>query len=211
MKKLFIALMLFFSLVSTAYADLIPARVNDVPLGSLGVYQPATSLKLYSKPDIKSNTLFNKTWNYMSVETSDYADTLFAVLIPKKELSFIYATDIDEDFVQVMFNKQKKLTGWAYKEDNFQFMPWITFYNMYGRKYGLKLLKGTPDSVLELHSNSSKESQAIAKLNRPKEIRFTAIQGNWALVTVLDIETAKTGYIQWRGENGELYLFPNIK
>ena len=211
MKKLFIALMLFFSLVSTAYADLIPARVNDVPLGSLGVYQPATSLKLYSKPDIKSNTLFNKTWNYMSVEASDYADTLFAILIPKKELSFIYATDIDEDFVQVMFNKQKKLTGWAYKEDNFQFMPWITFYNMYGRKYGLKLLKGTPDSVLELHSNSSKESQDIAKLNRPKEIRFTAIQGNWALVTVLDIETAKTGYIQWRGENGELYLFPNIK
>ena len=211
MKKLFIALMLFFSLVSTAYADLIPARVNDVPLGSLGVYQPATSLKLYSKPDIKSNTLFNKTWNYMSVETSDYADTLFAVLIPKKELSFIYATDIDEDFVQVMFNKQKKLTGWAYKEDNFQFMPWITFYNMYGRKYGLKLLKGAPDTVLELHSNSNKESQAIAKLNRPKEIRFTAIQGNWALVTVLDIETAKTGYIQWRGENGELYLFPNIK
>ena len=127
MKKLFIALMLFFSLVSTAYADLIPARVNDVPLGSLGVYQPATSLKLYSKPDIKSNTLFNKVWNYMSVEASDYADTLFAVLIPKKELSFIYATDIDEDFVQVMFNKQKKSTGSAYKEDNFQFMPWITF------------------------------------------------------------------------------------
>lgn len=211
MKKLFIALMLFFSLVSTAYADLIPARVSDIPLGTLGVYQPSNSLKLYSKPDTKSNTLFNKAWNYMSVEASDYADTLFAVLIPKKELSFIYATDIDEDFVQVMFNKQKKLTGWAYKEDNFQFMPWITFYNMYGRKYGLKLLKGAPDSVLELHSNSSKESQAIAKLNRPKEIRFTAIQGNWALVTVLDIETAKTGYIQWRGENGELYLFPNIK
>lgn len=211
MKKLFIALMLFFSLVSRAYADLIPAMVSDIPLGTLGVYQPANSLKLYSKPDIKSNTLFNKTWNYISVENLDYADTLFAVLIPKKGLSFIYATDIDEDFVQVLFNKQKKLTGWAYKEDNFQFMPWITFYNMYGRKYGLKLLKGVPDSILELHSNSSKESQAIAKLNRPKEIRFTAIQGNWALVTVLDIETAKTGYIQWRGENGELYLFPNIK
>ena len=31
-------------------------------------------------------------------------------------------------------------------------------------------------------------------------------------VTALDIEgVAKTGYIQWRGENGELYLFPNIK
>ena len=90
--------MLFFSLVSTAYADLIPARVSDIPLGTLGVYQPSNSLKLYSKPDIKSNTLFNKTWNYISVENSDYADTLFAVLIPKKGLSFIYATDIDEDF-----------------------------------------------------------------------------------------------------------------
>ena len=68
MKKIFITLMLFLSLVSTAYADLIPARVGDIPLGTLGVYQPANNLKLYSKPDIKSNTLFNKTWNYISVE-----------------------------------------------------------------------------------------------------------------------------------------------
>ena len=114
--------------------------------------------------------------------------------------------------MQVIYNKQTKESGWVYKEDNFQFLPWITFYNMYGRKYGLKVLKEAPDSVMELHTKSDKNSQSISKLNRPREIRLTAIQGNWALVTALDIEgVAKTGYIQWRGENGELYLFPNIK
>ena len=127
-------------------------------------------------------------------------------------MAFIYATDLDEDFVQIMYDKKKQNTGWAYKEDNFQFLPWITFYNMYGRKYGLKLLKGVPESVLELYSASSEDAQVLGKLNRPREIRLTAIQGNWALITALDIEgVAKTGYIRWRGNSGELYLFPAIK
>lgn len=212
MKKILFTLLFVLSTVLPAKADIVPAGVADVPIGTLGVYQPCTTLKAYAKADKKSGIVFNKSWSYLNVESCDFADTMFAVLIPKKELSFVYATDMDEDFVQVMYDKTKKTTGWAYKEDNFQFLPWITFYNMYGRKYGLKLLKGVPDYVLELHSNSDKTSQSIAKLNRPREIRLTTIQGNWALVTVLDIEgLAKTGYIQWRGENGELYLFPKIK
>ena len=84
---------------------------------------------------------------------------LFSVLLPKKELSFVYATDMDEDFVQVIYNKQNKASGWVYKEDNFQFLPWITFYNMYGRKYGLRILKESPNSIMDLHSKREKNSQ----------------------------------------------------
>lgn len=212
MKKFLISLFFICLIVLPAAADIMPYKVSDVPEGTIGVYQTTNSLKVYDKPDKKSSVLFQKNWSYVSVSGSDFAEQLFAVLKEKKELSFVYATDMDEDFVQVLFNKSKNTSGWAYKEDNFQFLPWITFYNMYGRKYGLKMLKGAPPSVLNVHSKSDKESQIIAKLNRPKEIRLTAIQGNWALVTSLDIEgAAKTGYIQWRGENGELYLFPAIK
>ena len=82
---------------------------------------------------------------------------------------------------------------------------------MYGRKYGLKILKDAPDFVYDVHSRSDKESQLLGKLNRPKEIRLTAIQGNWALVTALDLGgKVNTGFIRWRGDNGELYLFPAI-
>ena len=212
MKRIILALLSLVIFALSASANIVPAKISDIPQGTIGVYQPTTTLNIYSKADKSSKVLYNKTWSYLNVEASNYADNLFSVLLPKKELSFVYTVDIDEDFVQVIYNKQTKESGWVYKEDNFQFLPWITFYNMYGRKYGLKVLKEVPDSVMELHTKSDKNSQSIAKLNRPREIRLTAIQGNWALITALDIEgVAKTGYIQWRGENGELYLFPNIK
>ena len=212
MKKIILSLLCLVIFTLSASANIVPAKVSDIPLGTVGVYQPTTSLNIYSKADKNSKIIYNKTWNYLNVETTSYADSLFSVLLPKKELSFVYATDMDEDFVQIIYNKQNKASGWVYKEDNFQFLPWITFYNMYGRKYGLRILKESPNSIMDLHSKSDKNSQTIGKLNKPKEIRLTAIQGNWALVTALDIEgIAKTGYIQWRGENGELYLFPNLK
>lgn len=212
MKKLFIILLMFVGISIQAWADIIPYKVSDIPIGTLGVYQPTNGLKIYSKPNSKSDTVFDKKWSYLTVNSTDYVDNLFAILLTKKELAFVYATDIDEDFVQVIYNKQLKSSGWTYKEDDFQFLPWITFYNMYGRKYGLKLLKDSPNTVLNVHSRSDKDSQIIGKLNRPKEIRFTTIQGNWALVTALNLDnTVCTGFIQWRGENGELYYFPAIK
>ena len=212
MKKFLILVLIILSITLQAWADILPYKVTDVPIGTLGVYQATNSIKVYSKPDIKSSTLFDNKWSYLNVSSTSYADNLFAILLAKKELSFVYATDIDEDFVQVIYDKKLKSNGWAFKEDHFQFLPWITFYNMYGRKYGLKLLKDSPVSVLNVHSRSDKNSQIIGKLNRPKEIRFTTIQGNWALVTALNIDNSVcTGFIQWRGENGELYYFPAIK
>ena len=45
-----------------------------------------------------------------------------------------------------------------------------------------------------------------------KKINLTAIKGNWALVSVYDIDkTPKTGYLRWRSDEGVIYAFPNIK
>lgn len=211
MKKLLLSLLFIFCMSAQVYADIMPVRVSDVPSGVLGVYQPATSIKVFENPDSKSKLLYQKKWTYITVSETDYANNLFAVLKDKKDLSFVYATDMDEDYVKIIYDKTKNSQGWAYKEDEFQFLPWITFYNMYGRKYGLKILKDAPDFVYDVHSRSDNESQVIGKLNRPKEIRLTAIQGNWALVTALDLGgKVNTGFIRWRGDNGELYVFPDI-
>ena len=38
------------------------------------------------------------------------------------------------------------------------------------------------------------------------------MRGNWALVSVADIDQVpKTGYMRWRGDDGKIYAFPNIK
>ncbi len=196
---------------AVAYADVIPVSVSDVPAGTLGVYQPTNSIKIYKESENNSKVIYQKTWDYSTVSAQGYSDSMFAILQDDKELAFLYATDMDENFVEVIYNKEQNFKGWVNKEDEFQFLPWINFYNMYGRKYGLKVLSGAPQFVYDLHTRSEKNSQVISRINRPKMINLTAIQGNWALVTVSDIDGAsKTGYIQWRGDDGQLYLFPKM-
>ena len=83
---------------------------------------------------------------------------------------------------------------------------------MYGRKYGLRLFKDAPDEIEVLRSKSEETSQNVAKLNYVKQIKLTAVRGNWALVSVFDIDkTPKTGYMRWRSDDGVIYAFPNIK
>ena len=76
----------------------------------------------------------------------------------------------------------------------------------------MRILKDAPEDIEVLRAKSDELSQTVAKLNFVKQIKLTAIRGNWALVSVFDIDkTPKTGYLQWRGRNGEIYAFPNIK
>ena len=83
---------------------------------------------------------------------------------------------------------------------------------MYGKKYGLYILKGAPDCVKTMKSATDKQSQTVATMNLPTKINLNIIRGNWALVSVMDMDKApKTGYIRWRGDDGVKYLFPDIK
>ena len=93
-----------------------------------------------------------------------------------------------------------------------QFLPWLNFYNLYGRKYGLRFLKDVPDDYEVLHAKSDDMSQTVAKLRYVKQIRLTKMSGNWALVSAFDIDRSpKMGYLKWRGSDGTIYAFPNIK
>mgnify|MGYP000230687296 FL=1 len=86
------------------------------------------------------------------------------------------------------------------------------FYNMYGRKYGLNLLKEAPAEAKDLHVSTDDKSQIVATINMPQKINLNVIRGNWALVSVMDIDrTPKTGYVRWRSDNGVKYYFPAIK
>ena len=125
----------------------------------------------------------------------------------------MYVTDIGDDgWVEVIYDKFTGAKGWVQTQDMMQFLPWINFYNLYGRKYGLRFMKDAPEDLEVLKSKSDDNSQTVAKLNYIKQIKLTAIRGNWALVSVQDLdETPKTGYMKWRNTDGSIYAFPNVK
>ena len=122
-------------------------------------------------------------------------------------------TDETENWVEVIYNNSTGAKGWIKKDDPYRFMTWIMFYNMYGKKYGLNLMKEAPAQAKDMHSATDDKSQIVDTIKVPvQKINVTAIRGNWALVSVYDIDrTSKTGYIRWRSDNGVKYYFPAMK
>ncbi len=208
MKKILLIIAMLFML--PCFSDTLPYYSNAVPKSAIGVFQTGDTLTIYSHPD--SNADVVKTFDF-SYKQETMPDSVFAVLINERKLGMLYATDIgDDNWIEIMYDKRTGATGWVIAEDKFQFLPWINFYNMYGRKYGLRLFKDAPESVNILHSKSEDLSQSVAKLNYVKQIKLTRLSGNWALVSVLDLDKIpKMGFMRWRSDEGKIYAFPNIK
>lgn len=208
MKKLLLIICMMFML--PVFADVIPFYIDSIPNYAIGMYQTGENIKIYSEPEANSNVIKSFDFSY---KPDSMPDGMFALLLNDKQLGFLYVSDIGDDgWVEVVYDKHTGARGWVLTEDRFQFLPWLSFYNMYGRKYGLRLLKDAPEEVEVLHAKSEDESQNVAKLNYVKQIKLTAVRGNWALVSVFDIDkTPKTGYLRWRSNEGKIYAFPNIK
>ena len=208
MKKLLI--MLFMLVSMPVLADTMPFYTNNIPKTALGLFQTGENLTLYTSPETNSSKI--KTIN-LSYNPANMPDNMFAVLLNEKKLGFLYVSDIgDDNWVEVIYNKQTGEKGWVQTEDRFQFLPWISFYNMYGRKYGLRKMKDAPETIDILRAKSDDQSQGVGKMNYAKKIRLTAVRGNWALVSVVDLDkTPKTGYMKWRNVDGTIYAFPDIK
>ena len=208
MKKLLLIICMMFIL--PVFADVMPFYINSIPKDAIGMYQTGENITIFSEPEANAKTIKKFDFSY---DPSSMPDGMFALLLNEKKLGFLYVSDIGDDgWVEVIYDRHSGARGWVLTEDRFQFLPWLSFYNMYGRKYGLRLLKDTPDEIEVLHAKSEDLSQNIGKLNYVKQIKLTAIRGNWALVSVFDIDkTPKTGYLRWRSNEGVIYAFPNIK
>jgi len=208
MKKFLIFLSMLF--IAPVFADTMPFYIESIPQFTLGVYQTDNEVSLYTHPDANSNLIKKMQFSY-NPETMP--DSVFAVLINEKKLGFLYVTDIsDEGWVEVIYDKRTKAKGWVKTTDQMQFQPWRNFYNLYGRKYGLRILKNTPEDLEVLKAKPEDNSQTVSKLNFVQQIKLTVIRGNWALVSVVDLDkTPKTGFLKWRDSDGTIYVFPNIK
>lgn len=208
MKRLFIILLMM--LFVPVFADTMPFYTNTLPKTAIGLYQTDKDMVLRTLPDENSPIIKQYNFNY---KPEDMPVNMFAILLNEKELGFLYVTDVDEDgWVEVVYDKQMGAKGWVQTQDKMQFLPWINFYNLYGRKYGLALMKDVPKDVYTLRSQCEDNSQALSKLNYVKSVKLVKISGNWALVTVVDLDkTPKSGWLKWRNGDGTIYAFPAIK
>lgn len=213
MKKIFYYFGIVFTCIllscTVCFADVIPLNTSDIPLESIGVYQTDKKITVYEKPDSKSTVLLERTLEYNDVP----ADSMYAVMISSKQLGFLYVVDLsdDEDWIQVIYDKEKNLKGWVRKTDDFQFLPWVNFINLYGRKYGMCVLRNSTPEILGIFSQPDDNAQVLGKISRPKLIRLTSVEGIWMLVSVLDFSSdTTTGYVKWRDEKGRFFLFPKF-
>lgn len=214
MKKILLSLIIFLGLILPVSAqNVMPVDVSFKNTHTIGLYQVSNNITLYKAPDEKSDVAYGIKWNKYSIfpESLSFQD-VFVVFLPAKSLALMAVTDETDEWVEVIYNNSTGAKGWIKKDDPYKFMNWINFYNMYGRKYGLYILKGAPESVFEMRSATEANSQLVATMNHPSKINLSVIRGNWALVSVLDLDrTSKTGYVRWRSDDGVKYLFPAIK
>jgi len=208
MKRLLIIFIMM--LFVPVFADTIPFYTDSMPKNAIGLYQTDNEIVLRTNPDMNAPLIKKYELTY---DAEQMPVNMFAVLLNNKKLGFLYVTDIEEDgWVEVIYDKQMGAKGWVKTQDNMQFLPWINFYNLYGRKYGLSVLKDAPKNIYTLYSQCEDNSQALSKLNYVKKIRLVKVSGNWALVTVLDLDkTPKSGWLKWRNTDGTIYAFPAIK
>jgi hypothetical protein len=215
MKKFLIvlAIMLLAPLYAYSANNIIPEYVSIQNTSTFGLYQAPNEIVLYKEPSESSNIVNSISWigSQIFPESVNFKD-LFVVYMPDKNLAFLAVSDETEDWVEVIYNNSTGDKGWLKKDDPYRFMTWVMFYNTYGRKYGLKLLKESPAEAKDIHSSTEDNSQIVGTINMPQKINLTAIRGNYALVSVFDMDkTPKTGYVRWKSDKGVKYYFPDIK
>lgn len=213
-KNLLAAIFLAMTLSLPAFcADVLPKYSANLHTKTYGFYQVSKLVVLHEEPDENSKIVKTISWTKEKLMPEDLSyDDVFTVFVSAKELALMAVEDENEDWVKLIYDNKNNKSGWMKKDDPYKFMTWINLYNSYGRKYGLKALKDAPESILTLHAKTEDNSQVVSQLNHPEYIKLNVIRGNWALVTVVDLDrTPKTGYIRWRSDEGVKYLFPAIK
>ncbi len=215
MKRILIIFTFICNLFLCANAEVMPYYVNNINTNSIGVYQAGNNIKIYKEPNVNSKLLLDINWDSKSFNSPEVsASNLFAIFLPKKDLAFLTVVDENDnqDWVQVSYNKEGYKLGWVKKDDDFKFMSWRTFFNLYGRKYGLYYMKDAPADSKIIYGTNMEGSQELGKITFPQNVQLTSVKGNWLLVVALDVDrTQKIGWIKWRNISGEIYLFPDIK
>ena len=193
--------------------DIIPIRPNINQVQSVGLYQVGDDVVIYKEPHENSHILYRVRWNKDEFFPEEIGfEKFFVLFLEKKNLALVAVNDYIDGWVEIIYDNTTGKTGWIKIDDPYKFMTWINFYNVYGKKYGLTLLKSSPEFCKDIKASMEDGAKTISTINHPQKINLSIIRGNWALVSVMDLDrTPKTGYVRWRSDEGVRYFFPAIK
>lgn len=214
MKRFILSVLtLFFISLGAMSKDVIPVTPSADNVRTVGIYQVKDDINIYKFPAEDAQILYRIRWNSEEFfPESIGANNFFSLFVAKKDLAYVNVVDIVDGWVEIVYDNSKGLTGWIKEDDPYKFMTWTNFYTTYGKKYGLNLLKETPSSCKDIKGSPDDMAQTISTMNMPQKIHLNVIRGNYALVSVVDLDkTPKTGYVRWRSDNGVRYFFPAIK
>lgn len=183
-----------------------------VQTNTVGIYKAPNSIKLYLEPDETSKLIDVITWSKDGIDPNTInAQDLFVVYLPEENKGFLAVAQENEDWIQVIYNNSTGDMAWVKKDVSENYMSWENFFDLYGKKYGLKILNGTNNDEKTIYAQADEYSKVVGKVYKLQKINLHGIKGNWASVTVTDInDVSKTGYVKWRSERGIKYFFPDI-
>lgn len=192
--------------------DIVPQFVSMVQTNTVGIYKAPNSIKLYLEPDETSKLIDVITWSKDGIDPNTInAQDLFVVYLPEENKGFLAVAQENEDWIQVIYNNSTGDMAWVKKDVPENYMSWENFFDLYGKKYGLKILNGTNNDEKTIYAQADEYSKVVGKVYKLQKINLHGIKGNWASVTVTDInDVSKTGYVKWRSERGIKYFFPDI-
>lgn len=216
MKKNIALFFIIFFLAQIALADVAPYYINSLRRYGYGYTQVHSPLVMRQTPSNEGNILetlnfdFNNNTSCINNKQRCSVDEVFSAYSTSKKLAFLTAIDETNSWSLVCFNQsQSPVCGWV--DNKNKTYTWNEFINFYGKKYGLYLYKDLQKADKILYSAPTKQSNSTGSIEMPKLITPWLVRGNWILVKVDDFASKqKTGWLNFRSENGKLKGFVNF-
>ena len=225
MKRIFkfLTVILLFLIVSatSSFAYVIaPYGRMFVRHGGIGFVNVPNNFTAYSEPDINSEVLaqidVKELANSNVVDAFERLNDIVVFYSPakKEENSLIYIPveeKLDCGWFKIVLSQETGQTGWI-NVSNDRYMRHKTFYNHYGCKNGVFLMREIKDIQKGLYYAPYETAKIMYGFTVAKHLKLVMIKGNWMMVIATEYDgQVKMGWIRWRTNDGKLLIFPIIK
>ena len=212
-KIIFAAIFVLFLMLPVS-ADVMPYYTGALSKETIGFLQVPKNFVLYLYPRNDSQVVDIVNWSNTEVKLQQSTiepSELFAALIPSKNYAFCMVIDEQDAWYKIIYDKTHNKSAWIKPENPDDFWSLREFYSYYGKKHGLYYMKNIDYRQRGIYSGAYEGSQKLGGFTLIKTIRLNKISGNWALVTIVDMDNKpKIGYIRWREDDGLIIVFPKL-